>query len=106
LIPLLADDSFRRISKRTDYNPETVRRYMNGQSVPADFVAQVCVAYGLDANYLLTGEWKPANESSLRATPLETLLAEIGRRLVNIESAQVGASTLEGMAQLDDREEA
>lgn len=99
LISLLSDDSYRKISKKTGYNPETVRRYMQGQSAPADFVAQICVMYDLDANHLLLGESRPAHESALRATPLESLLSEVGRRLINIEAAQVGASTLDGMSQ-------
>jgi len=49
------DESYRRIGSKTEHNPETVRRYMKGQSPSVEFIASFCAAYDVNESWLLTG---------------------------------------------------
>jgi len=48
--------TYRKLGELTDTHPETVRRYMQGQSPSAPFLAQVCAAFGICGEWLLTGK--------------------------------------------------
>jgi|ERR1043165_2631681 transcriptional regulator with XRE-family HTH domain len=48
------------VSKMTQTNHETVRRYMRGLSVPPpEFLARLCQALGVSANWMLLGTELP-----------------------------------------------
>lgn len=49
------DRTYRHIGDMTRTHPETVRRYMQGQSPGADFLAALCAALGISGDWLLTG---------------------------------------------------
>lgn len=47
--------TYRQVSDQTGANPETVRRYMQGQAPSVEFVAALCRVFGISADWLLTG---------------------------------------------------
>jgi len=47
--------TYRRLGQLTDTHPETVRRYMQGQSPGTEFLANLCRNLAINANWLLTG---------------------------------------------------
>jgi hypothetical protein len=47
--------SIREVAELTRHHPETVRRYLSGQSPSVEFVAALCVALRLNAQWVLTG---------------------------------------------------
>ncbi|MGP1272367.1 MAG: helix-turn-helix domain-containing protein [Phycisphaerales bacterium] len=48
--------SYRWVARATGSHPETVRRYMQGQSPNIEFVTAFCSVFGLNPQWLLTGE--------------------------------------------------
>ncbi len=48
--------SYRELGDMTGVHPETVRRYMQGQSPSVEFLTALCAALGLSGTWLLTGE--------------------------------------------------
>ncbi len=44
-----------RVAELTRHHPETVRRYLSGQSPSVEFVAALCVALRVNAQWMLTG---------------------------------------------------
>jgi len=72
--------SYRKLGKATDTHPETVRRYMQGQSPSATFLTNLCYALGISGEWLLTGRG-PMKRSDMRthalkqANPAELLMA-------------------------------
>ena len=49
------DTSYRQIGVLTGTHPETVRRYMNGQSPSAAFLSSISNNFGISGEWLLTG---------------------------------------------------
>lgn len=49
------DRTYRDLALMTATNPETVRRYMQGQAPSAEFLAALCGALGVSGDWLLTG---------------------------------------------------
>ena len=49
------DRTYRAVGDLTGHHPETVRRYMQGQAPSVEFLAAVCAALGVSADWLLTG---------------------------------------------------
>ena len=47
--------SYRQIAERVGMNAESVRRYMYGYAVPAEFIAAICREYGVSGSWLLLG---------------------------------------------------
>jgi transcriptional regulator with XRE-family HTH domain len=47
--------TYRAIAELTQTHPETVRRYMQGQSPSVEFLAALCPGLGINADWLLTG---------------------------------------------------
>lgn len=47
--------TIREVAELTRHHPETVRRYLSGQSPSIEFVAALCVALRLNAQWVLTG---------------------------------------------------
>lgn len=77
------DMTYRHLGELTNTHPETVRRYMQGQSPSAEFLSSVCEAMHINGNWLLTGRGPMRTEelrtSSLReATPTDLLTAIAG----------------------------
>ncbi|MGD9691600.1 MAG: hypothetical protein AB7G17_02030 [Phycisphaerales bacterium] len=56
---LLGHETYRVIGERTGFHPENVRRYMQGQTPPIQFIAAVCASTGASADWLLTGHIIP-----------------------------------------------
>jgi transcriptional regulator with XRE-family HTH domain len=50
-----AKRSIRSVADATHQHPETVRRYLAGQTPSPEFIVGVCAAYGINADWLLTG---------------------------------------------------
>ncbi len=51
----VGDRTYRHIGEMTQTHPETVRRYMQGQSPSVEFVAALATALGLSGDWILTG---------------------------------------------------
>lgn len=62
--------TFRRLGELTETHPETVRRYMQGQSPSAPFLAHVCAAFGICGEWLLTGKG-PMKTTEMRSHALK-----------------------------------
>lgn len=95
--------TYRAIAELTGSNAETVRRYMMGQAPSADFLAALCPALGLNAQWLLTGRG-PMKASHIKAQALNEasaadLLAAMSRTLERltdrVERLEVFVTTLE-----------
>ena len=56
LLAAVGDRTYRRIGDLTKTHPETVRRYLQGQSPSVDFVMALCSALSISGQWLLTGE--------------------------------------------------
>lgn len=56
---LLGHETYRAIGERTGFHAENVRRYMQGQTPPIQFLAAVCASTGASADWLLTGHITP-----------------------------------------------
>lgn len=87
---IAAGRSHRHLGELTKTNPETVRRYMNGQPPSADFLVALCYALGVNAQWLLTGQG-PMLQADVKghvlkaanATDLLTAMAETIERLID-----------------------
>ena len=79
--------SYRQIADRVEMNAESVRRYMHGQAVPAEFIAAVCRAYGVSGSWLLLGigprTLDADRSATIRSATTEELLAAISERVVS-----------------------
>lgn len=49
------DRTYRHLGELTRTHPETVRRYMQGQTPNAEFLAELCAALSISGDWLLTG---------------------------------------------------
>lgn len=80
LLQIAGDRTYRALGDLTGQNPETVRRYMLGQAPSVEFLAALCTALGVSADWLLTGRG-PAKTSEVRehairdASPGDLLMA-------------------------------
>lgn len=100
---VVGDRTYRALADLTGQHPETVRRYMQGQAPSVEFLAAVCSALGVSADWLLTGrgpshgararDHGPANASpgDLLVAMANTLESMAGR----IDRLEVFAQTLE-----------
>ena len=96
LLAAVGDRTYRRIGELTKTHPETVRRYLQGQSPSVDFVMSLCSALSVSGQWLLTGEG-PMKAADVRdhalqdANPGELLSAiagtldKLGDRLDRLE---------------------
>lgn len=57
--------TYREIGKQTGTHAESVRRYMQGQSPSVEFLTNVCEAFGVNGDWLLTGQG-PVHQSEIR----------------------------------------
>ncbi len=90
-----ADHSYRDIAYLTEYNAETVRRYLQGKSrVPADFVTQLCLKYPwINLNSIL-GIQNTGTNSPFRGVSTKQLFEELGQRINLIEENTVSTVLL------------
>jgi transcriptional regulator with XRE-family HTH domain len=51
----VGERTYRQIARLTDTHPESVRRYMQGQTPNVDFLINLCTALGINASWLLLG---------------------------------------------------
>jgi len=83
MLDAAGDRTFRSVATMTGQNHETVRRYMQGAAPSVDFISAFCEAFGLNANWLLTGRG-PMKAAEMRgdaltqANPTELLTATAG----------------------------
>lgn len=56
LLSAVGDRTYRRVGELTQTHPETVRRYLQGQSPSVDFVMALCSALSISGQWLMTGE--------------------------------------------------
>lgn len=61
--------TYRALAEATGHHPETVRRYMQGQSPSAEFLASMCGVFDLNAQWLIMGRG-PIKRSEARAHAL------------------------------------
>lgn len=61
--------TYRALGDLTDTHPETVRRYLQGQSPSVEFLSALCAALGINADWLLTGRG-PVKVEEVRAHAL------------------------------------
>lgn len=96
LLAVTGERTYRKIGEMTSTHPETVRRYLQGQSPSVEFVTALCKALSISGEWLLTGEGPmriaEAKQHALRqADPGELLSAiagtldELGDRLDRVE---------------------
>ncbi len=83
--------TYRALGELTGTHPETVRRYMQGQSPAVDFLAALCHSMAINADWLLTGRGpmfasdlrsaalRDANPSELHAAMANTLTSLVER---------------------------
>lgn len=80
--------TFRRLGDLTDTHPETVRRYMQGQSPSAQFLSMVCEAFGINGEWLLTGKGpmkvNEMRQHALRQADMTELLVAIAENLSSL----------------------
>ncbi len=62
--------SYRQLGKITETHPETVRRYMQGQTPSATYIQSFCDALQISSDWLLTGEG-PKNRGEIRTHALK-----------------------------------
>ncbi|MEO0511979.1 MAG: hypothetical protein AAF108_03675 [Planctomycetota bacterium] len=62
--------TYRKLGELTKTHPETVRRYMQGQSPSVEFLMALCVSMGISAEWMLTGHG-PMRLSEARAHALK-----------------------------------
>lgn len=97
----VADRSYRQIADDTDTHPETVRRYLTDGTPCARFIAAVCRAYGVSADWVLLGSEGAgrAPPETVRASIIADVLVEDGRLRV------LGVSCADGVEADDDATE-
>jgi transcriptional regulator with XRE-family HTH domain len=95
--------TYRNIAELTKTHPETVRRYMQGHAPSVEFLAAVCTAMGISAEWLLTGRG-PMRTSDLKthalkeANPAELLTAvanTLQQLQERVERLEIFVQTLE-----------
>ncbi|MCL4222315.1 MAG: helix-turn-helix transcriptional regulator [Phycisphaerales bacterium] len=69
LTSVASGKTYRSIADLTATHPETVRRYLQGQSPSVEFLAALCRTLGINADWLLTGRG-PMRVEEVRAHAL------------------------------------
>lgn len=97
MLVVVGSRTYRLVGELTHTHPETVRRYLQGQSPSVEFVTALCDAFGVNPDWLLRGHGPMKAEDALvealrTATPAQ-LLATIGS---SIDSLAERLARLEG----------
>lgn len=103
LLAAIGDRTYRAIASETGHNPETVRRYMQGQAPSAEFLSRICECFDVNAHWLMTGAGPMRQSDSdahvLRdATPGELLAAiadTLEKLLERVDRLEIFVQTLE-----------
>lgn len=103
LLAAVGTRSYRHIGELTHTHPETVRRYLHGQSPGVDFIAQLATALELSSEWLLTGHG-PMKVQDLKAHALasadtsellQAMSNTIARLIDRVERVETYVQTLE-----------
>lgn len=103
LLAAVGSRTYRQVGDLTNTHPETVRRYLQGQSPSVEFVAALSKALSLNADWILTGQG-PMKRDQLKAhalatadtSELLTAMSETLERLIGrVERVEVYMQTLE-----------
>ena len=83
LVTVAGERTNRRLAELTNTNPETVRRYMQGNTPSVEFLSAVCKSLAISGDWLLTGRGpmkldEVKTESLKQADPSELLSAMAG----------------------------
>ena len=98
MLIVVGDRTYRLVGELTDTHPETVRRYLQGQSPSIEFVTALCSAFGINTEWLLRGTGPERacdalGESLRTATPSQLLgvigytLDALSERIASLEAA-------------------
>ncbi len=84
LVQVLGERTYQDLARATGVSSESVRRYLRSGSPSAVFLMRVCKAYGINANWLFTGEgarWiRDIPDAHARSLPGDVLIDELARR--------------------------
>ncbi|MBL0920679.1 MAG: helix-turn-helix transcriptional regulator [Phycisphaerales bacterium] len=83
--------SFRTLAEVTGVHAENVRRYMLGQSPSIEFLAGICGAFNINADWLLTGRGPRSPTAETRASAVDSarpgeILAAIAESIERLQS--------------------
>ncbi len=88
LVMVLGDRTYQDLARATGVSSESVRRYLRTGSPSAVFLMRVCNAYGINGNWLFTGEGAPKTAdipaAYARTLPNSVLIDELARRAKQI----------------------
>lgn len=95
--------SFRQVGELTDTNPETARRYLQGQTPSVEFLSAVCERFGVNGEWLLTGRGpmkageirRAALQESSAGELLRALATTVERLTERVERLELFVQTLE-----------
>ncbi len=89
LASAIGKTTYRRLGELTETHPETVRRYMQGQSPSATFLAHVCASFGICGEWLLTGKGpmriEEVRSHALKQADASELLGAIANTLNDLD---------------------
>jgi len=118
LSSVAAGSTYRSLASLTNTHPETVRRYMQGQSPSVEFLGALCEAMSINADWLLTGRGpqradqvrmhalRNANPTELHAAMASTM-SSLVERVDRLESyCQTLETRVRGSASSGGREDA
>lgn len=103
ILAAVGNRTYRHVGELTGTHPETVRRYLQGQSPSAEFIAALSTALNINADWILTGRG-PMKCEELKAHALATAdgsellqaMSEVLDRLIDrVERVEVYMQTLE-----------
>ena len=93
--------SFRHLAELTETNPETVRRYMQGQAPSVSFVSALCGALSINCEWLLTGRGTMRCADVRRAVLRDAEASELfGAMAITIETLIDRVDRLEVLVQM------
>jgi transcriptional regulator with XRE-family HTH domain len=109
LVEAIGHLAIRHVGDKTGVNPEHVNRYLRGHPPTAEFVAAVCAAFDISADWLLMGRGPmratDARRQALRETGAPELLSALSlsvqrlvERVERAESVQQAVLPVEGRA--------
>ncbi len=113
LLAAVGNRTYRHIGELTGTHPETVRRYLSGQSPSVEFIAAVSTALNINADWLISGRG-PMKCEELKAHALATadtseLLHAMSETIVKlidrVELVEVYIQTLETRVRVQQTEE-
>lgn len=83
LLAVVGNRTYRGIAELTGQNAETVRRYLQGASPSAEFLAALCARLDLNANWLITGHGPMQRSEQRRHALREANASELMAAVAN-----------------------